>query len=438
MTDCAGVKFTGQARSAPTTAMRSPARSARRWCFRRRTRATSTRRPSPVPHVAVVRGVRGQGGGRHRSGLAVRHGRARRRANRCGRRHRRRRAAHPHAARHPHEPHAHPARRRCRAGAAGRDPRTRARASSTAASATASRRAAASLSLETKHGRFLRAVRGSRSTAARCSRADALRLFPAIFEEFDRDRPGSINRPLGAVGASVHVRRSRPRATRRRPRSTSCTRTPRASSTGRWPTRSSTATRGGASRATSSCTTCSVRPPPTSRCGATRSTSTSRQGVKFHMRMPDEPLRWMLADPRRLEMKVEDQLWLRVLDVPGALAARTYGPSRAGSCSTSPTRSSAVAGRFELDAAESGAGHVQAEPPGRRRRDDDRRPRRRVPRRRSASPRWPRLGASSSAAPAPWPAPTSSSRTTPSPGAAPSSDRPPECSRSGGEIVPPA
>jgi predicted acetyltransferase len=39
----------------------------------------------------------------------------------------------------------------------------------------------------------------------------------------------------------------------------------------------------------------------------------------------DEPLRWLLADPRRfLVDELADYLWLRLLDVPGALAARSY------------------------------------------------------------------------------------------------------------------
>jgi predicted acetyltransferase len=77
------------------------------------------------------------------------------------------------------------------------------------------------------------------------------------------------------------------------------------------------------------------------------------EGVKFHMRMPDEPLRWMLADPRRLEMKLEDQLWLRVLDVPGALAARRYG--RAGKLVVDVADPFlGRGGRFEIDSGESG------------------------------------------------------------------------------------
>jgi predicted acetyltransferase len=39
----------------------------------------------------------------------------------------------------------------------------------------------------------------------------------------------------------------------------------------------------------------------------------------------DDPLRWMMADPRRLRMKtVADALWVRLLDIPKALSSRRY------------------------------------------------------------------------------------------------------------------
>ena len=38
----------------------------------------------------------------------------------------------------------------------------------------------------------------------------------------------------------------------------------------------------------------------------------------------DEPLLYMLADPRRLNFELGDGLWLRLVDVPGSLAQRTY------------------------------------------------------------------------------------------------------------------
>jgi predicted acetyltransferase len=43
---------------------------------------------------------------------------------------------------------------------------------------------------------------------------------------------------------------------------------------------------------------------------------------------PDDPVRWMLADPRRLRLlRARDFLWLRLVDVARALSAREYGAS---------------------------------------------------------------------------------------------------------------
>jgi predicted acetyltransferase len=39
---------------------------------------------------------------------------------------------------------------------------------------------------------------------------------------------------------------------------------------------------------------------------------------------PDEPLLYAVSEPRRLEARLSDALWVRVLDVPAALAARRY------------------------------------------------------------------------------------------------------------------
>jgi predicted acetyltransferase len=47
--------------------------------------------------------------------------------------------------------------------------------------------------------------------------------------------------------------------------------------------------------------------------------------VRAVNRPVDEPLRWMLADPRRLRVTaLHDDLWLRPIDIPVALAARRY------------------------------------------------------------------------------------------------------------------
>ncbi|GAA4752125.1 GNAT family N-acetyltransferase [Amnibacterium soli] len=52
--------------------------------------------------------------------------------------------------------------------------------------------------------------------------------------------------------------------------------------------------------------------------------------VRAFLRPVDEPLRWLVADPRRIRTtEVREHLWLRVLDPVAVLSARTYaGPGR--------------------------------------------------------------------------------------------------------------
>src|SRR5262249_59493177 len=48
--------------------------------------------------------------------------------------------------------------------------------------------------------------------------------------------------------------------------------------------------------------------------------------VRAINRPVDDPIRWLLADSRRLRVTaLSDDLWLRLLDIPVALAARRYG-----------------------------------------------------------------------------------------------------------------
>ena len=47
--------------------------------------------------------------------------------------------------------------------------------------------------------------------------------------------------------------------------------------------------------------------------------------VRVENRPLDDPIRWRLADPRRARFgRVEDGLWVNLLDVPRALATRRY------------------------------------------------------------------------------------------------------------------
>jgi predicted acetyltransferase len=46
--------------------------------------------------------------------------------------------------------------------------------------------------------------------------------------------------------------------------------------------------------------------------------------IELHLIPPDHPLVFLLAEPRRLGLRVWDSLWLRLLDVGTALSARSY------------------------------------------------------------------------------------------------------------------
>jgi predicted acetyltransferase len=47
---------------------------------------------------------------------------------------------------------------------------------------------------------------------------------------------------------------------------------------------------------------------------------------EFHLpnRPVDDPLLFLLADPRRARTRLDDALWVRIIDVPAALAGRAY------------------------------------------------------------------------------------------------------------------
>jgi predicted acetyltransferase len=81
----------------------------------------------------------------------------------------------------------------------------------------------------------------------------------------------------------------------------------------------------------------------------------------------DEPLRWLLAEPRRMRVgRLGESLWLRVIDAPAALAARTYrAPGRVVFDVRDDFRpEGGAAGRFELEGGPDGAeaGRTNHEP----------------------------------------------------------------------------
>jgi predicted acetyltransferase len=71
----------------------------------------------------------------------------------------------------------------------------------------------------------------------------------------------------------------------------------------------------------------------------------------------DDPLRWMLADPRRLRVTaVNDFLWVRLFDVEAALAARTYASDDQLVVEVGDSFDPDVAGRYRLAGGGGGAG----------------------------------------------------------------------------------
>jgi predicted acetyltransferase len=70
----------------------------------------------------------------------------------------------------------------------------------------------------------------------------------------------------------------------------------------------------------------------------------------------DEPVRWALTDPRRLETTgLEDRLWVRLLDVAPALAARRYAATDRLVLDVEDGFVAGNSGRYELEAGLTGA-----------------------------------------------------------------------------------
>ncbi|MBA2275605.1 MAG: GNAT family N-acetyltransferase [Chloroflexi bacterium] len=63
----------------------------------------------------------------------------------------------------------------------------------------------------------------------------------------------------------------------------------------------------------------------------------------------EHPLLLLAAEPRKLEMKVGDALWLRILDVPGALSARAYQAGDRLVLEISDSFRSETGGRWSID-----------------------------------------------------------------------------------------
>ena len=77
--------------------------------------------------------------------------------------------------------------------------------------------------------------------------------------------------------------------------------------------------------------------------------------VTYDLVPVDDPLWWMLADPRRLKRRRYDGIWLRIVDVPGALSARKYATEGRLVIEVVDEFCPWAGGRFEIDADEDGA-----------------------------------------------------------------------------------
>jgi predicted acetyltransferase len=85
--------------------------------------------------------------------------------------------------------------------------------------------------------------------------------------------------------------------------------------------------------------------------------------ISFSRGRVDEPLRWLLADPRRFRVDaLADHLWLRLLDIPRALAARTYGTPGRLVVEVTGTFPTASAGRFVLEVVPGNGGRAECAP----------------------------------------------------------------------------
>jgi predicted acetyltransferase len=77
--------------------------------------------------------------------------------------------------------------------------------------------------------------------------------------------------------------------------------------------------------------------------------------IQAHQRPADEPLFWMLADPRRLARHPADSLWVRLVDVPAALEHRRYAVAGSIVLGVRDAFCSWNEGRYELEAGAEGA-----------------------------------------------------------------------------------
>ena len=84
--------------------------------------------------------------------------------------------------------------------------------------------------------------------------------------------------------------------------------------------------------------------------------------ARAEMRPVDDPLRWRLVEPRQLAVtSLTDQLWLRIVDVAGALSVRGYAATGGLALAVEDPFRSAVSGTYRLEAGPDGATCTRAD-----------------------------------------------------------------------------
>ncbi len=73
----------------------------------------------------------------------------------------------------------------------------------------------------------------------------------------------------------------------------------------------------------------------------------------------DDPLPLLVAEPRRLSWTVRDGLWLRIVDLPAAIAGRRYAAAGRVALDVSDEFCDWNAGRWSLQTDATGAGHAE-------------------------------------------------------------------------------
>jgi predicted acetyltransferase len=81
--------------------------------------------------------------------------------------------------------------------------------------------------------------------------------------------------------------------------------------------------------------------------------------VEASNRPSDEPLLYLLREPRRLRARMSDNLWVRLIDIPGALAARRYAAAGRVVLEVADQFCAWNGGRHVLEAAEDGGAAVE-------------------------------------------------------------------------------